>query len=203
MEPRASRRRVLRTVPVVAGLAGCPSSPDGPGFAATFERGLGDWERNADVAGDWRIARSTERAASGGASVRFRVDGRGAAWLARSISIRPGRAYRLRMWARAWSPTRRDADVPADVVMAAAREAPTGESSFPSRGENSSNGGVVEAGGLRQALHREDGWLTYSFVWLTPTLEDERLHVAVGVATLRPGASAYFVDDVELSVRPR
>lgn len=210
---RLSRRQLLRTGGAVAtAFAGCLATetddPDPVGFADGFEAGFSGWEVDADVPADpnepgqpvaWTVARSTERAASGSASLRFSLDGRqddGTIWAVRPLAVESGRAYDVTVRAEAWSPTE-SFNTLAHLVMYAGAARPTAEGSFPAPGETSSGAGVVATGGLREALNRAEGWTRYSFDWATPPLERDTIYVAVGISAVWETELTYFVDDVE------
>lgn len=221
MADRITRRPLLRILggsSLLSFLAGCGSSDDddstGGGFTEGFEADLDAWKRDADVPDDpndpgepveWMIEQSMERAAGGNVSLRYVLDGRqddGTIWVTRPVEIESGRAYDVRMTAQAWSASE-SFNTLAHLVMYAGPTKPTVEESFPAPGENSSDAGVAETGGLREPLNQREGWLEYSFAWTTPTLDTDTIHVAVGISAVWETEMTYFVDDVAVSVTPR
>lgn len=213
------RRWVLRSSAVVpAVLAGCVWAGDGSsntyGYADGFEEGVTDWETDSDVPDDpndpgnpvdWEIRRSTERAATGSASLRYYLDGRqddGTIWIVRPFTFEGGRAYEVTMRADAWSASE-SFNTLAYLVMYAGRTRPTSEGSFPEPGGNSSDAGVTETGGLRETLNQTEGWMPYSFAWKTPTVETDMIYIAVGISAVWETEMTYFVDNIKLSAVPQ
>ncbi len=214
-----TRRQVLGSAGLAtAGLAGCLSDGDGSPAPVTFtdgfEGGLSGWETDSDVPADpnhpgqavaWRIERSTERAASGSASLRYLLDGRqddGTIWVVRPVTVDPGRAYDVSMRAAGWSASE-SFNTLAHLVLFAGPSRPADEGSFPAPGANSTGAGVTPVGGLREPLNQAAGWRNYAFTWQTPELESGTLAIAVGITAVWETELTYFVDDVELMAEPR
>lgn len=212
-----SRRQLLQAGGgLAAGLGGCLSTgrPDTVEFAERFEDGFSGWETAADVPEDpnnpgnpveWHITRSTDRAATGSASLRYFLDGRqddGTIWIVRPVEVESGQEYDVRMRAEAWSASE-SFNTLAYLVMYAGPDRPTTEGSFPDPGANSSEAGVTERGGLREVLNQAEGWVSYSFSWETPTLERDNIYVAAGISAVWETEMTYFIDDIELSATPR
>ena len=213
-----SRRRFLQaSVPTSVMLSGCLSVDDDTsetiGFADGFEEEFAGWSRDSDVPEDpnnpgnpvaWMITRSTERAASGAASLRYHLDGRqddGTIWIVRGISVEAGRAYDVSVRTDAWSASESFNTI-AHLVMYAGTSRPTSEGSFPKPGSNSSDAGVMDTGGLREPLNRAEGWIPYAFSWKTPELETETIYIGVGISAVWETEMTYFVDDVKLTATP-
>lgn len=214
-----TRREVTRTAGLAGGLpAGCLSldtgSPSTVEFSDGFEEGLPGWDTDSDVPEDpnnpgnpveWDITRSTDRAATGSASVRYFLDGRqddGTVWIERAIPVETDRAYAVRMQADAWSASE-SFNTLAYLVMYAGPSPPTAEGSFPEPGANSTNAGVSKTGGLREVLNQRSGWMTYSFEWETPELRSDAITIAVGITAVWETEMTYFVDDVRVSATPK
>jgi hypothetical protein len=214
-----TRRRATRT----SGLAPTPSAGClSPGidslasveFSEGFEEDFTGWETGSDVPQDpnnpgnpvdWDITRSTERAASGSASLRYFLDGRqddGTIWIVRPITVEPDQAYRVRMQADAWSASE-SFNTLAYLVMYAGIARPTSEGSFPEPGANSTDAGVSNVGGLREVLNQKEGWMSYSFEWETPTLQSDTINVAAGISAVWETEMSYFVDDIEVNASPK
>jgi hypothetical protein len=175
-----------------------------------FETDLREWETGADVPDDpnhpgrpvdWSITRSTERAATGDASVRYALDGRqddGTVWVVRTVSVDPGRRYSADVSALAWS-RRESFNTVAHLVAYLGPDRPTSEQSFPGPMENST-GADRPAGGLREPLDRAAGWEEYAFTWASPRLESGTLSLAIGISAVWETEMTYFVDDVEATL---
>lgn len=215
----ASRRRFLRSSGLALGaLAGCLTAGDDGASTVTytdgFEAGFAGWARAADVPEDpndpgspvgWTIDRSTERAASGSASLRYFLDGRqddGTVWVVRPVTVDPGRAYDVEMQATAWSASE-SFNTLAHLVMYAGPNRPTTEGSFPEPGGTSSGAGVTRTGGLREALNQAAGWRDYGFTWRTAGVETGSVSIAVGISAVWETEMTYFVDDVAFTATPR
>lgn len=177
----------------------------------TFEQGLGDWERAADVPDhpdtgmpvEWSIEPSTERARSGDRSVRFVLDGSqddGTIWLVRPVTVTAGTAYAGELTARAWSASE-SFNTLAHLVCLTATARPAAENDFPPSGETWAGDGRSMAG-LRQPLNRREGWDEYSVTWSTPPLDTDLLWLAVGITVVWETTVRYFLDDVDLRLRP-
>lgn len=214
-----TRRRVIQTAGLASTLlSGCLSlgtdSPSSVEFSEGFEEDFTGWETGSDVpqdpnnpgtSVDWDITRSTERAASGSASLRYFLDGRqddGTIWIVRPITVEADQAYRISMQADAWSASE-SFNTLAYLVMYAGISRPTSEGSFPEPGGNSTNAGVSKAGGLREVLNQKEGWMTYAFDWETPTLQSDTINLAVGISAVWETEMSYFVDDIELNATPK
>lgn len=214
-----TRRRVLLAGGVASSIpVGCLSlgadSPDTVGFSDGFEEGFSGWETGSYVPEDpnnpgnpvaWDITRSTERAASGSASLRYFLDGRqddGTIWIVGPITVETDHAYDVSMRAAAWSASE-SFNTLAYLVMYAGTAQPTSEGSFPEPGANSTGAGVTRTGGLREVLNQTEGWMTYSFTWKTPSLQTDTIYVAVGISAVWETEMTYFVDEIELTATPR
>lgn len=215
-----SRRVYLASMATTGlGLAGCLTLPsDGDHDRPTvitdgFETDLAAWERVADVPEDpnnpgnpvaWEIERSTERAASGTASLQLVLDGRqddGTIWVVRPIDIASGRAYGASVSVSAWSASE-SFNTTAHLVAFLGPRPPVDEASFPRPGENST-GQDRTSGGLREPLNRAAGWDRYAFSWRTPVLNMNQLYLAVGISAVWETELSYFVDDVTVTLVPR
>lgn len=217
-EPTRTRRHYLRSAgAATAALAGCLANGDSSPpvtFSDGFEAGFAGWERDADVPDDpnnpgspvaWEIDRSTARAASGSASLRYFLDGRqddGTIWVVRPVTVEPGRAYDVEMQATAWSASE-SFNTLAYLVMYAGPTRPTAEGSFPEPGANSTGAGVTRTGGLREVLNQAEGWRDYAFTWETPELEAGSVSIAVGISAVWETEMTYFVDDVAVTATAR
>lgn len=210
------RRSVLAGIGTVVGVlsAGClgGSSRDRQ-LTDGFETDLQEWETDADVPDDpnnpghpvdWSITRSTERAATGDASVKYVLDGRqddGTIWIVRTISIDPDRQYLTDVSAQAWSQSESFNTI-AHLVMYLGPDRPSSEQSFPGPMENST-GTDWPAGGLREPLNRRTGWDEYAFTWETPRLDTDTLYFAIGISAVWETEMTYFVDDVVVNIATR
>lgn len=207
-----SRRRFLRdtlAVGTCGSLAGCAGGkPEPTGFAEGFEDGF-DWETDADVPDDpnatgpvaWDIARTTERASSGDASLRYFLDGRqddGTIWATRSLSVERDTAYEVEMAVDAWSASE-SFNTLAHLVLYGGRHPPDDEGSFPEPNTKKTSGAT---GGLREPLNRAEGWDSYSVTWQSAPVDTGAIHVAVGISAVWETEMTYFVDDVEVTATP-
>lgn len=214
-----SRRDLLRATGIsVAGVAGCSAPGTDPGngdvLVDDFEDGFTGWDSGSDVPEDpnnpgnlveWSITRSTVRAASGAASLRYYLDGRqddGTIWIVRPVRLESGESYEVSMEVQAWSASE-SFNTLAYLVMYAGRDRPTSEGSFPEPGANSTGGGVTRTGGLRETLNQTEGWMPYSFTWETPPLDSDLIHIAAGISAVWETEMTYFIDDVVVEAKPR
>lgn len=214
-----SRRGLLRTGGIaVVSLTGCSAPGTDPGngdvLVEDFEDGFTGWDTGSDVPEDpnnpgnrveWSITRSTDRAASGSASLRYFLDGRqddGTIWIVRPVRLESGTAYEVSMEAHAWSASE-SFNTLAYLVMYAGRARPTTEGSFPEPGANSTGAGETRTGGLRETLNQKEGWLPYSFTWRSPPLESDAIHIAIGISAVWETEMTYYIDDITVEASPR
>ncbi len=186
-------------------------TPDPVTFEASFEDGLDTWEQHShigpDASGEFEhsIEQTDERAYDGEHSVAIFTEGTyddGTAWIDHPIEIESGHAYEAEASVYAWSPSE-SFNVVRQLVAYLGPEQPTEEFDFPQSGENSSDWGESDNGGLREPLQRAEGWEEYSFTWETPTLDVEELYFAVGVTVVWEADRIFWIDDVSVSLEPQ
>ncbi|MFC6989756.1 hypothetical protein ACFQJD_15470 [Haloplanus sp. GCM10025708] len=108
----------------------------------------------------------------------------------------PGDVSRFRVTARAWNPSE-SFNLLRYLVLALAPSPPAGESDFPDPGSNSPGIEGAPYGGLREPLHRAEGWEEYAFEW-TPETVPRSLTLAVGVSVVWEADATHFVDEIEV-----
>jgi hypothetical protein len=203
---------VLVLSPALA-LAGCATPEGSPDpVREDFEKGIRNWEKAADVPEDpnragenvsWSINVTSERAAIGGYSANFTLDGSqddGTIWLVRPLQVQEGQAYRANVTVEAWSGSE-SFNTLAHLVAYVGPEPPEVEEDFPEPGENTTATPDAERGGLREELNKQEGWREYGFGWNVPA-EGEKLWAAVGISAVWETEMTYFVDDLEIRLDP-
>lgn len=190
-----------------AGLAGCTggSGGDGAVLVEGFESPLADWEARAAIGAEVNledfqraVERSDERAREGEWSLRVYTEGdhdHGTAWLTRPVELPDADRFAVELWA--WSESE-SFNVLRQLVAALGPEQPTVEEDFPDPGRNSSNVPGAEYGGLREPLHRAEGWERYRFEW-NPASVPDVAHLAVGVSVVWESDITHFIDEVRLT----
>ena len=162
-----------------------------------FERGLGEWERGADVPQDgerpnqtveWSIELSNEQAKGGQASARMFLYGKhddGTIWLTRSFAL-PARAqYVVHIALDLWSPSESFNTLGKVAVYTGPRR-PTAEGDFDTS----------------QPADQAAGWKRYEYQMNTRSDDQGRLWVAFGISVVWETKVTYFIDDVRIEVKP-
>ncbi|WP_435063331.1 hypothetical protein [Halobaculum sp. EA56] len=206
------RRDALRAAAGLAAagagsLAGCVigrRSP--PTLADSFEGGIDPWTTGAAIGPEvpveefeWSISPSAERAHTGARSVEVFTEGDyddGIAWLTRPVDTADLDADVLRVSVHAWSESE-SFNVLRNLAVRIGPEPPTAEEDFPPPETVTTPGTATAAGGLRQPLHRAEGWDEYRFEWRPSDLPDE-LHLSVGVAVVWEADATHYLDDVRV-----
>lgn len=214
MHQSPTRRRVLQALAAstaTATVAGCLSSradPDPVTVDDSFEDGLDGWEQHShigpDASGEFEywIEQTDERAHDGEQSIAIFTEGSyddGTAWIDRPIEVESGQAYEAEASVYAWSADE-SFNVVRQLVAYLGPERPSEEADFPETGENSSDWGQSDYGGLREPLERAAGWEEYTFTWETPTLEVDELYFALGVTVVWEADRIFLLDDVSISL---
>jgi hypothetical protein len=194
------------TEPTTTSTTGTPGGP--VTFTDGFEDG-GDWTTDASMGSDacdefqWMIERSDERARSGSYGLRVFTEGRyddGTAWATTSIEIE-NRAYDAEASVWAWSESE-SFNTLRHLVARLARDRPEVEEDFPEPNTNTSENPDAPVGGLREPLHRAEGWEEYRFRWQVPAGEGP-LYFSAGVSVVWESDIVHFLDDVEVRLTPR
>lgn len=209
---RMDRRAVLRSgvglaTAGVGSLAGCVvGSRRGPVLDESFESGADDWSTDAaigpevDVADfEWRVESTTDEAHTGARSVSVFTEGDyddGVAWLTRTVDTSDVDAERLRVSAWLWSESE-SFNTLRNAVLRVGPEPPTVEEDFPDPETVSTGQTPTASAGLRQSLHRVEGWDRYAFEWMPSDLPDE-VYLSVGVAVVWEADATHYVDDVRI-----
>ncbi|MFC7070029.1 hypothetical protein [Halobaculum lipolyticum] len=205
---QVNRRTALRAGAAgLASLSGCVvGSREGPAFDESFENGLDGWRTDAAIGPevdldefDWAIDATTDRAHTGGRSVAVFTEGDhddGVAWLTRRVDTAALDADRLRVSAWLWSESE-SFNTLRNAVLRVGPDPPAAEADFPAPETVSAGATPTTTAGLRQSLHRVEGWDRYAFEWRPATLPDE-VYLSVGVAVVWEADATHYVDDVRV-----
>ncbi|MFB9826211.1 hypothetical protein [Halobaculum roseum] len=188
-------------------LAGCVvGRRPPPPLADSFEDGIDAWTTDAAIGPEvpldefeWSISPSTERANTGARSVEVFTEGDyddGIAWLTRPIDTSEVDADVLRVSAHAWSESE-SFNVLRNLAVRIGPEPPETEEDFPPPETVTTPESPTAVGGLRQPLHRVEGWDEYRFEWQPSEVPDE-LHLSVGVAVVWEADATHYIDDVRV-----
>lgn len=207
-----NRRQFLSTAGLAATaavpLAGCTA---GHGtrvvFSESFESPLEGWERRAAIGPEVdleefrrEVERTDERAHDGEFSLRVFAGGDhddGTAWVARPVELPDADRFTVGVWA--WSESE-SFNVLRNLVAALAPEPPEAEEDFPEPGRNSTGIPGAPYGGLREPLHRAEGWERYVFEW-EPEAVPDVAHLAVGVSVVWESDATHFLDSIRLTAQ--
>lgn len=169
-----------------------------------FEDGVDPWERDAAIGPEQTlddfersIERSDERASEGDWSLRVFTEGNhddGTAWVVRRVELPPADRYEVTV--DAWSESE-SFNTLRYLVASLAPERPEAEADFPDPGENTTGVEDAPAGGLREVLHRAEGWEEYVFEW-EPAEPPEEAYLAVGVTVVWEADATHFVDAIRV-----
>ncbi|MXR42942.1 hypothetical protein GRX01_16530 [Halobaculum sp. WSA2] len=190
-------------------LAGCVvGRRPPPTLSDSFEDGMDAWTTGAAIGPEVSldefersISPSTERANSGARSVEVFTEGDyddGIAWLTRTIDTTDLDADVLRVSVHAWSESE-SFNVLRNLAVRIGPEPPTTEEDFPPPETVTTPETPTAVGGLRQPLHRVEGWDEYRFEWRPSEVPDE-LHLSIGVAVVWEADATHYLDDVLVEV---
>ena len=167
-------------------------------FTDSFDNGLNQWTQGADVPLDpnnpgqtvaWSIEVSQDQAHSGHQSARMTLDGSqddGTIWLQRAFDVSTGQAYTVSVSFWLWSESE-SFNTLAKAAAYAGPAAPVGEANFD----------------VSQPANQVAGWRQYSYQFESAGNQTGELFVALGISVVWETQVTYYIDDVQVEIRPR